>query len=65
LKAIARLELERGRGDAAIAAQQAAIRRQPRRGDSYLALAAIFEQLGRRPEAAAAVQTARGLVVRM
>jgi tetratricopeptide (TPR) repeat protein len=65
LQAIARIELSRGLGDAALAAQHAAIRRQPEQGAGYLALAAIFEELGRRPEAAAAVQTARGLEVRM
>lgn len=64
-QAIARLEIERGHGEAAIAAQQAAIRRQPARGEGYFALAAIYEHLGRRPEAAAAVQTARGLAARM
>jgi tetratricopeptide (TPR) repeat protein len=65
LQAIARIELSRGLGDAALAAQRAAIRRQPERGTGYLALAAIFEELGRRSEAAAAVQAARGLTVRM
>jgi tetratricopeptide (TPR) repeat protein len=65
LKAIARVELERGRGDAAIEMQCAAIRRQPQQGDGYFALAAILEHLGRRSEADAAIRTARGLSARM
>ena len=59
--AIARLELARNRGEAAIEAQCTAISRQPQRAESYLALAAIFEQLGRQSEAEAAVRRARSL----
>jgi tetratricopeptide (TPR) repeat protein len=61
LTAIARLELMRGRGDAAIEAQSEAIRRQPRQAECYFTLAAIFEQLGRRGEAEAAVRHAQSL----
>ncbi len=59
--AIARIELARGRGEAAIEAQCTAISRQPQRAESYLALAAIFDQLGRQPEAEAAFRRARSL----
>ncbi len=65
LKAIARVELERGFGEAAIEAQCAAIQRQPGKGDGYLALAAILESLGRKSEAEAAVRMARGLSARL
>lgn len=61
LTAIARVELTRGRGDAALRAQSEAIERQPEQRDSYLAMAAILEQLGRRPEAAALVNRAQTL----
>ena len=59
--AIARIELSRNRGEAAIEAQCTAISRQPQRAESYFALAAIFDQLGRQPEAEAAIRRARNL----
>ena len=58
---LARIELERGRADAAIEAQCEAIARQPGEPSRYLALAAIFEKLGRRQQAEAAVLKARAL----
>ena len=64
LTAQARVELQRGDGEAAIAAQLAAIRRQPAQREGYLVLAAIFDQLGRRPEASAAAQRAQLLAAR-
>ena len=61
LAGIARIELARGRGEAALEAQRAAIARQPGQAVRYLALADMLTQLGRGQEAAAAVRQARSL----
>ena len=58
---LARIELERGRAKAAIEAQCEAIARQPTEPGRYLALAAIFEKLGRRQEAEASILKARSI----
>jgi tetratricopeptide (TPR) repeat protein len=63
--AIARIELERGRGEAAVAAQCRAIERQPAQADLYLGLATILHELGREAEAAAALRRAQSLGTRL
>jgi tetratricopeptide (TPR) repeat protein len=58
---IARLELTRNRLDAACAAQQTAIARDPDQPSRYIVLAGILEKLGRTTEAAAALKQASAL----
>ncbi len=58
---IVRIELERGRPEAALAQQWEAMRREPEQPSHYLMLGSIFEKLGRRAEADAAVQRAQTL----
>ena len=58
---IADLELARNRLDAACAAQQTAIARDPNQPSSYVVLAGILEKLGRTSEAAAALKQAERL----
>ncbi len=58
---IARIEISRNRPDAACTAQRAAIARDPNQPSRYLVFAAILDQLGRREEAAAALQHAAEL----
>ena len=58
---IARIELSRNRADAACDAQRTAIQRDPKEPARYLIFAAILDQLGRRKEAAAALQHAAEL----
>jgi tetratricopeptide (TPR) repeat protein len=58
---IARLELTRNRLDAACAAQQTAIARDPDQPSRYVILAGILEKLGRTTEAAAALRQANAL----
>ena len=58
---IARIEITRHRLDAACAAQQSAIDRDPNHPSRYLILADILDKLGRKTEAAAALQQAEAL----
>ena len=58
---IARIELERGRPEAALAQQREAMRREPDQPSHYLMLGSIFEKLGRQAEANAAFQKAQTL----
>ena len=58
---IARIELERGRPEAALAQQLEAMRREPDQPSHYLMLGSIFEKLGRPAEASAALQKAAAL----
>ena len=58
---IVRIELERGRPEAALAQQREAMRREPDQPSHYLMLGSIFEKLGRPAEAAAALQKAAAL----
>ncbi len=58
---IARIELERGRPEAALAQQLEAMRREPGQPSHYLMLGSILEKLGRQNEANAAVQKAQTL----
>ncbi|MGB8168181.1 MAG: tetratricopeptide repeat protein [Chthoniobacteraceae bacterium] len=64
LAGIAAIELSRQHPDAALAAQCAAIDRDPERPRHYLELGAILEQLGRASEANAAVRKAQALAAR-
>jgi protein O-mannosyl-transferase len=58
---IARIELERGRPEAALAEQLEAMRRERGQPSHYLMLGSIFEKLGRRAEADEAVRKAQTL----
>ena len=58
---IVRLELERGRPEAALAQQREAMRREPWQPSHYLMLGSILEKLGRQAEAGAAVKMAETL----
>lgn len=57
--AIAEIELARERPEAALAAQLAAMEREPDSPRHYIALASILEKLGRRAEANAALKKAQ------
>jgi tetratricopeptide (TPR) repeat protein len=61
LAGIAQIELDRQHGDAALAAQCAAVARAPDRPAHYLELSAILEKLGRPAEAGAALRQAQRL----
>lgn len=63
LSAIAEIELARDRPEAALAAQLAAMERDPDSPRHYLALASILEKLGRRTEANAALRKAQLLTL--
>ena len=58
---IVRIELERGRPEAALAQQWEAMRREPGQPSHYLMLGSILEKLGRRAEAGEAVRKAQTL----
>ncbi len=58
---IVRIELERGRPEAALAQQREAMRREPDHPSHYLMLGTILEKLGRQPEADAAARQAQTL----
>ena len=58
---IARLELARNHLEAACAAQQTAVDRDPDQPSGYVVLAGILEKLGRPAEAAAALKQAQSL----
>ena len=58
---IVRIELERGRAEAALAEQLEAMRREPGQPSHYLMLGSIFEKLGRPAEADAALRKAAAL----
>lgn len=58
---IARIELSRNNAAAACGAQRLAIKRDPNQPSRYLVFAAILDQLGRKDEAAAAMQHAADL----
>ena len=58
---IVRIELERGRPEAALAQQWEAMRREPGQPSHYLMLGSILEKLGRQAEAGAAVKKAETL----
>ena len=58
---IARIELSRNHVDAACEAQRLSIKRDPNQPSRYLLFAAILNQLGRKDEAAAAMQHAADL----
>ena len=64
LAGVAEIELARGRADAALEAQLAAMERDPDQPRQYTALAGILEKLGRNAEANAALQKARTLAVK-
>lgn len=64
LAGVAEIELSRARHDAALAAQCAAIARDPERPAHYLELGAILDQLGRSAEANAALRKAQALAAR-
>lgn len=64
LSAIAEIELARNRPDAALAAQFAAMEREPDFPRYYLALAGILEKLGRHAEANAALKKAQLLTLK-
>lgn len=58
---IVRIELERGRPEAALAQQLEAMRRAPGQPSHYLMLSSIFERLGNPAEAEAALHKAAAL----
>jgi tetratricopeptide (TPR) repeat protein len=58
---IARIEMQRGRAEAACEAQRVAIRRDPTQPSRWLMLSAMLEKLGRAAEAADAVRQADAL----
>jgi tetratricopeptide (TPR) repeat protein len=60
---IAEIELARGRAEAALTAQFAAMERDPDQPRQYAALAGILEKLGRKAEAAAALRKAQLLAL--
>ncbi len=62
--AVAQVELSRHAGEAALAAQCAAIARAPDRPAHYLELGAILDRLGRPAEAHAALRKAQSLAAR-
>jgi Flp pilus assembly protein TadD len=61
---VAQIEISRQRGDAALAAQCAAVAREPDRPARYVELGAILEQLGRTSEAHAALRKAQLLAAK-
>ena len=58
---IVRIELERGRPEAALVQQWEVMRREPGQPSHYLMLGSVLEKLGRRAEAEAALQKAQTL----
>jgi len=64
LAGVAEIELTRGRGEAALDAQLAAMERDPDQPRHYAALAAILEKLGRNAEAHAALRKAQLLALK-
>lgn len=64
LAGVAEVELSRNAADAALAAQCAAIARDPQRPSHYFELGAILDRLGRSEEAQAALRKAQALAAR-
>ena len=61
LGGIVRIELARGRPEAALAVQLEAMRREPGQPSQFLLLASIYEKLGRHADAEAAAREAQAL----